>query len=148
MQPREKLLQCLNDAVNQVVDLYQGMPDPNVLIYELWSAGDVLAHLTFWHESFARNVDDLAHHRKPKPLKGRLIDLNQCGVDAMRPETLTSVLERFQSAHRVIQENILNRELTSIPYKKGSRDYNPEEHLSIVEAHIRQHMQDAIKLVG
>lgn len=142
MQTREILLHCLNDTVNQMVDLYRGLPDPNVLVNEAWSAKDILAHLTFWHESFAQNVDDLTHHRKPKPLKGRFIDLNQGGVDAMRPETLETVLERFLSAHRNIQENILSPELIFIPYKKGSRDYTPEEHLSIVEAHIRQHMRD------
>lgn len=148
MNPRETLLQCLNDTVNQMTAFYRGMPDPELLVNEAWTAKDVLTHLTFWHESLARNVDDLVHHRKPKPLKGRYIDLNQGGVDAMRPETLTSVLERFQSAHQVIQEHILNPELISIPYKKGSRDYTPEEHLSIVNDHIQSHMRGVRKVVG
>ena len=112
------------------------------MVYELWSASDVLAHLTFWHESFARNVADLVNGRKPAPLKGRFIDLNQGGVDAMRTETLEAVIGRFRTAQRTIQENILNTGLVLIPYKKGSRDYTPEGHLSIVDDHINHHLRD------
>jgi len=46
----------------------------------------------------------------------------------------------LEVAHRVIRENILNPKLTLIPYKKGSRDYTPEEHLDIVNEHIKEHM--------
>ena len=37
---------------------------------------------------------------------------------------------------------ILNPRLTLIPYKKGSRDYSPEEHLEIVIGHIQLHLKD------
>ena len=62
-------------------------------------------------------------------LKGRLIDLNQGGVDEMRTETLEMVIDRFVRSHQVIQDNILNPGLIMIPYRRGSRDYTPEEHL-------------------
>jgi hypothetical protein len=78
-------------------------------------------------------------------LKGRFIDLNQSGVDTMRPETLVTVMGRFQSAHLIILKNILNPALVSIPYKRGSRDYTPEEHLDIVAAHINKHLCDVRK---
>jgi len=145
MASRETLLQRLNETVAQLLGVYQTLPDPDALVYELWSAKDVLAHLTFWHESFARNLADLVNGRKPTPLKGRFIDFNQGGVDALRPETLPAVLGRFQSAHQIVQENILNPTLTLIPYKKGSREYSPEEHLDIVNAHINEHLRDVRK---
>jgi hypothetical protein len=148
MESRETLLQRLNETVAQLLGVYQNLPDPDAMVYELWSARDVLAHLTFWHESFARNVDDLVNGRKPMPLKGRFINLNQGGVDAMRRETLEAVLQRFQAAHRMILENILNPALVRIPYKKGSREYTPEEHLDIVYEHIREHLRDVNKALA
>jgi len=144
MDRREMLLQMLNETVTRALGFYRNIPDPDVMIYELWSARDIIAHLTFWHESFAHNVEDLVNNRKPIPLKGRFVDLNQAGVDAMRTETLETILERFRSAQQTIREHILDPTLMLIPYKKGSRDYTPEEHLEIVDAHINQHMQDVV----
>jgi hypothetical protein len=147
MESREKFLQTLNETIEQLLAFYHNIPDPNINVYELWSAKDVLAHLTFWHENFARNVNDLVNGRNPKVLKGRFIDLNQSGVDTIRPETLVTVMGRFQSAHLIILKNILNPALVSIPYKRGSRDYTPEEHLDIVAAHINKHLCDVKKSV-
>lgn len=145
MESREVCLHRLNETVEKVSVFYRTIRDPGVMVYELWSARDVQAHLTFWHESFARNVDDLANGRKPVPLKGRFIELNQSGVDALRSETLETVLDRFLSAHRTIQKNILHPGLTLIPYKRGSRSYTPEEHLEIVNAHINEHWNDVLR---
>jgi hypothetical protein len=141
METREALLQQLNETIAQLRAFYQTMTDPDRMVSEEWTAKDVLAHLTFWHESFARNVNDLVHGVKPTPLKGKFIDLNQRGVDEMRPLTLEQVLERFSAAHGIIQANILNPRLTLIPYKKGSRDYSPEEHLEIVIGHLQMHLK-------
>jgi hypothetical protein len=147
MKSRAGLLQDLNQTVTRLLDTYHALPDPNVEVYEFWSAGDVLAHLTFWHESFARNVDDLVNGRKPTPLKGRLSDLNQEGVERMGHLPLQEVILRFMTAQRVIHDNILNPKLGSIAYRKGSRDYTPEEHLEIVTGHINCHLKDVRKAV-
>jgi hypothetical protein len=104
-----------------------------------------LAHLTFWHESFARNLDDLVRSRKPSPLNGRFIDLNQGGVDAMAHLTLIQALERFEAAHLIIRANILDPALSLIPYKKVSREYTPEEPLDLVNEHINEHLRDVRK---
>ena len=148
METRQTLLEQLNATVVQLCVFYQTLPDPNAQIYELWSAKDVLAHLTFWHESFARNVEALAHGRQPNPLKGRLRDLNQRGVDEMAHLSLAEVLERFDAAHAILQANILNPVLTLIPYRKGSREYTAEEHLEIVTDHINHHLRDVRKVLN
>jgi hypothetical protein len=145
MPDRDVLLQRLRETAAQLIAFFQNPSAADTRVNELWTAQDVLAHLTFWHESFARNVSDLTHGKKPAPLKGRLMDLNQGGVDGMRAESLEAVLGRFQKAQQIIEENILDPRLALIPYRKGSRDYTPEEHLEIVEAHIRQHFSDARK---
>lgn len=148
METREFYLARLDETVEYLRCVYCDLPDPSLMVYELWTAKDVLAHLTFWHESFARNVDDLVSGRKPTPLKGRFIDLNQGGVDAMKSLTLAQVLDRFETAHAIIRGNILNPMLALIPYKKGSRDYTPEEHTEIVHEHIRMHLGDVNKALA
>lgn len=142
METRQALLERLNETAAQLRQTYQTLPNPEAMVYELWTAKDVLAHLTFWHESFARNVEALVSGRPPQPLKGRFSDLNQAGVEALRPLTLPQVLERFETAHALIQANILKPVLTLIPYKKGSREYTPEEHLDLVAAHITEHLRE------
>lgn len=141
METKEALLNRLAEAVAQLSDVCRNVPNPEAAVYEDWSVKDILGHLAFWHESFARNVADLAHDRRPTPLKGKLSDLNQQGVDEMRQCTLEEVIRRLEAAQRSIQANILNPKLSLIPYRKGSRDYTAEEHLDIVTKHIQQHLK-------
>ena len=141
MDTREVLLDRLNVTVGQLLVVARSISKPDRSVSDEWTVKDVLGHVTFWHESFARNVADLAHGRTPTPLKGKLGDLNQRGVEESRACTLTEVIARFEAAHEVIQANILNPALTLIPYRIGSRDYSPEEHLDIVTKHLEQHVK-------
>ena len=148
MESRENLFKQLDETVSRLLHIYRNLANPEIMVYEVWTAKDVLSHITFWHESFARNVSDLVHGIKPTPLKGRFIDLNQGGVDEMRQHSLDAVMARLEAAHKVIQENIRDPRLALIPYKKGSRDYTPEEHLEIVNEHIQSHLKDTICAIG
>jgi hypothetical protein len=141
METKEALLDRLNETVTQLIDVCRTTARPEAPVYEGWSVKDVLGHLTFWHESFARNAADLVHDRKPAPLKGKLRDLNQQSVDVMRLCTLAEVIDRLETAQHIIQTNILNPKLNLIPYRKGSRDFTPEEHLELVTKHIQHHLK-------
>jgi hypothetical protein len=141
METKAVLLDELDKAVRQLIVICRQLPDLDAAVYEGWTAKDILGHVTFWHESFARNVADLVHDRKPTPLKGKLSDLNQQGVEAMRSCSLEEVIGRLETAQCIIRANILNPKLILIPYRKGSRDYTPEEHLGIVVDHIRAHVK-------
>ena len=120
MGKREILLEHLNETAAQMIAIYQNMADADWMVYDDWTARDVLAHLTFWHESFARNLSDLVGGIKPTPLKGRLSDLNREGVESMRHLSLQEIMLRFLSAQQAIRDNILDPALTLIPYRKGS----------------------------
>lgn len=148
MDSRETKLDQLNATVSRLLEVYRALPDTRLPVYEHWSATDVLAHLTFWHESFARNVDDLAHGRRPNPLRGRLGDLNLAGVEAMRDLSRDQLIARFEAAHAAIRDNILTPSLTSLPYRQGSRKYTPEEHLQVVNDHISAHLSDVCKVLA
>ena len=145
MDTREILLRQLNETISQLFDVYQNMANPDIYVYEEWTAKDILGHIVFWHESFARNVSDIVNDIKPTPLKGKYNDLNQRCFDEMRTKTIDDITKRLEAAHRVIQENILNPKLVLIPYKKGSRDYTPVEHLDIVNEHIKEHLNSIRK---
>ena len=56
---RQILLQRLEETAALLEHVFQSLPDTQVAVYDDWTARDVLAHLTFWHESFARNLTDL-----------------------------------------------------------------------------------------
>lgn len=147
MQKRELLLEQLNETIVQLFDVYKHMANPEMTVYEEWTAKDILGHIVFWHESFARNVRDIVNDIKPTPLKGKYSELNQRCFDEMRPKTAGEIIQRLEAAHRVIRENILNPKLGLIPYKKGSRDYTPDEHLEIVNEHINEHLSDIRKAI-
>ena len=140
METREILLTQLNETILQLFDVYKNMANPEFAVYEEWTAKDILGHIVFWHESFARNVRDIVNDIKPTPLKGKYSNLNQRCFDEMRTKTVEDITKRLEAAHRVIRENILNPKLVLIPYKKGSRDYTPDEHLDIVNEHIKEHL--------
>jgi hypothetical protein len=145
MKTREELLKQLNETISELFGVYGNMVNPRIAVNEDWTAKDILGHITFWHESFARNVSDLVNGIKPTLLKGKYSDLNQRCLDEMRPQAVEEIIKRLEAAHSVIQENILNAKLILIPYKKGSRDYTPEEHLDIVNKHIQEHLREIKK---
>jgi hypothetical protein len=141
MATREELRERLSQIVEEMIAACRQLPDLNLAVYEDWSAKDILGHVTFWHESFARNVADLVHERKPTPLEGKLSDLNQYGVAELRPCSVADVIRRLEAAQGIIHANILNPKLILIPYRKGSRAYTPEEHLNLVADHIGEHVK-------
>ncbi|HSO27073.1 MAG TPA: maleylpyruvate isomerase N-terminal domain-containing protein [Anaerolineales bacterium] len=146
MKKRTTLLAQMDESIAQLLDAYKNLENPDRIIYEGWTAKDVLGHLTFWHESFARNVSDLVNDKKPTPLKGTYSALNQQCFAEMRPLTVAAITKRLEDAHQRIQKNILNPDLVMIPYRKGSRDYSPEEHLDIVNQHIQEHLKEIKKI--
>ena len=147
METRESLLEDLNETVSQLLDVCQEIGDPNSLVYEGWTVKDILSHLTFWHESFARNTSDLVKGLKPKPLRGKYSLLNERCFAEFQPLVMEEIISRFKRAHAVIQNNILNIKLNLIPYKVGSRGYPPGEHLKIVNDHIKGHTNDIKKVL-
>ena len=148
MPARPDPLNQLDKTIARLLAVYQGMKHPEMVVIGEWTAKDLLGHIVFWHESFARNVYDIASNIKPTPLKGRLTDLNQQSVVEMRPYSTKTLLLRLESAHQVIQHNIRHPGLELIPYRQGSRPYTPEEHLEIVDRHLSGHLDDIEKALS
>lgn len=139
-------LSQLTHELNRLVDFFEKGRDYERMVYPLWNAKDILGHLTFWHESFARNLSDVANGIQPHPLKGKLSEVNESSVETTKLVPIKSLIERLSVAQRIIEQYIFMSSITQIPYKKGARDYSPEEHLEIVSHHIRKHMNDLDKV--
>jgi hypothetical protein len=138
---REALLLQLDEAVELLISAVTRTEHPESLRVDDWSAKDTLGHIAFWHESFARNVSALASGREPVVLEGTYPRLNQQGVEASRGMTVGTIAGRIRRAQATIHRCIINLAPdTAIPYRKGSRDYTPDEHLVMVRGHIIAHM--------
>ena len=74
-----------------------------------------------------------------RPLRGRLADLNERGVEEARTVPLDTIVNRLRAAHATIGASILSPTLGLIPYRVGSRPYTPTEHLEVVRDHITAH---------
>lgn len=138
----------LRSEVETFANLFEHGLDYNMMIYEFWNAKDILGHITFWHESFARNISDLGKGIKPSPLKGSLSEVNKQSVETTRKESIEKLIKRLEDAQDTIEEFIYIDRINLIPYKKGSRDYSRSEHLEVVSNHIHKHLKDISKKYG
>ena len=135
------LLTQVDEAVERIIQAVQETTDPESLRVDDWSVQDTLGHIAFWHESFARNVNALVEGREPDVLEGSYPDLNRMGVERSRKMNVGRIAGRIRRAQGVIRRCVLALPAgTQIPYRKGSRDYTPDEHLKIVRDHIIAHL--------
>lgn len=55
-------------------------------MYDGWSVKKTMAHIMVWHESFSRNVRDLAEGVAPSPLRGTYREINErCFRESRKP---------------------------------------------------------------
>jgi hypothetical protein len=135
-----ELLGRLSRTVDRLVDFYRSVGDVSVMVNSRWTARDALVHVVFWHESFARNVSDLARGVRPVPHKGTYAELGRRAADEAEGCSIEDLVTRLTCAQSVIETTILDLGVTSIPYKAGSRPYTPAEHLSVVNDHVGDHL--------
>ena len=135
----------LKESVQALTAFFKKDLDFQQMVYELWNAKDILGHLVFWHESFARNIRDLGEGVKPNPLKGKLSEVNQQSVETTASVSIATLIIRLQTAQRTIEQHIFNESIDLIPYKRGSRSYSRQEHLEVVSGHINKHLRDLHK---
>lgn len=131
----------LDAVIEQLVRVFRALPSPDGAVDDHWTARDVIGYLVFWHESFARNVDDLANGRVPTPLRGRMADLNDGGVAEMRVLPVEEVVRRLLAARATVRAGIFTPRLGVIPYRIGSRPYTHDEHLEVVRDHVVAHLR-------
>ena len=135
------LVAALEDAVQEIIGAVAACEHPELVRVDDWTVKDTLGHIAFWHESFARNVAAMTEGRAPDVLAGSYPDLNQRGIEMSRGQSAAEISERILTAQRLIRRRILKLPADAkIPYRIGSRDYAPDEHLAMVRGHILAHL--------
>jgi len=137
---RRALLAQLDEVVKGIIGAVEESANPETLPVDNWTAKDTLGHIAFWHESFARNAKALVDGRQPKVLSGKYPDLNRQGVEHSRSMSVGQIAGRIKRAQAVIRRCLIRMPANvMIPYRQGSRDYSPDEHIAIVRDHIVAH---------
>ncbi len=129
-------------TVGEFLAFFEGRQDLGAVIYQEWTAKDVLGHVASWHLSFARNLLDAVNGVKPSPFKGTLSEVNERGVREMSVYSPEQLCRMIAEAQATISAHIEDPKVTEIAYKKGSRKYSPIEHLEVVRRHIDGHLAD------
>jgi len=135
----------LNLVIQEFIKFYKTETDFSILVNTSWSAKDILGHVTFWHQSFARNISSLGKQEKPNVLKGKLSEVNDLSVQSTEKLDITQLICNLRNSQKEIEKHIFNEDIKLIPYKKGSRDYSRAEHLEIVYNHIKKHLKEVRK---
>lgn len=141
-QIKIQLLAELEKTVQDITESYRGFSNYTFQIDSERTAKDILEHIVFWHESFARNTYDVSHGIKPKPLRGSYAKLSEQCTMELKDVHAKKLIERLVKAQETIRENIVHPAITTIPYRVGSRDYTPEEHLDVVNQHFLGHLKE------
>jgi len=141
-------VEILRSELKNLISFFEQGLDYDKMVYEFWNAKDILGHITFWHESFARNISDLGQGIKPNPLKGKLSDVNKQSVESTKNSSIEELSKRLIDAQKTIEEYIYLDRINLIPYKKGLRDYSRSEHIEVVANHIHKHLKDIAKKYG
>jgi hypothetical protein len=132
-------------TVADFLAFFEGREDLTTVIYDEWTAKDVLGHIASWHASFARNLMDAVNGMKPSPFKGSLTAVNERGVREMAAYSAPELCRMIAEEQALISAHIEDPQVAEIAYRKGSRNYAPIEDLEIVRRHIDGHLADLRK---
>ena len=135
----------LDASIERLCAFFEESRDFSIPVNTLWSAKDVLGHLVFWHESFAKNITAVATGLKPDLLKGNLPEINAQSVATTKRVSIPTLCARMRKAQMEIKKHILNPAIEHIPYRQRSRKYGRLEHVKMVENHIGRHLKSLRK---
>src|SRR5271157_2169129 len=92
----------LDEAIDSFVNFTRSLPADALegSKSDRWGPREVLIHLVFWHEQYARIGEDVAAKRQPVMLKGTFKELNRASVARNIHVPVGILIERWQSAHQ------------------------------------------------
>ena len=114
----DKRLERLKNELYDLIVFFEQGHDYTLMVYEWWNAKDILGHITFWHESFARNIADIGRGVTSQSLKGKLSEVNKTSVETTRNIPIGNLILRLKDAQNIIEQNVFNENIGLIPYKK------------------------------
>ncbi len=136
----------LKGEVEAFCTLIEHLPE-RALREQAWGPREVLAHLVYWHEQYAAQLQARLAGR-PYPLPhGRFRELNDYAVEDARRQSIAAQLARFRAANRRWSSLIADPRAqgASIQIKQDSKIWPAGELLPRVAAHIRKHRLELTK---
>ncbi len=130
----------LKTEVEAFCTLVEHLPE-HALREQEWGPREVLAHLVFWHEQYASQLQArLAGRPYPLP-QGRFRELNDWAIEAARLRSIAAQLARFRAANRKWSTLAADPRAqgAGIQIKQDSKVWPVGELLPRVVAHIRKH---------
>lgn len=127
--------------------LYQSI-DTSLLsqpVYPRWTVVNVLAHLVWWHESFASIVAGTVNGTGVSVPRGTLSAVNDQSVEELHGQSARKLRRRLRSAQQILLDHSALDRTTALPYRRGSRHYTFEERIAISIREMNQHRWDVLK---
>jgi len=140
MNPSPENLARLAATVESFCQMIGQLP-ARALLEKPWGPRQVLCHLVFWHETYARQIEArLAGHGWLLP-EGTFIELNAQAVASLAAVGVPTLLARFRAANTRLGRLALEPKAANVQVqlKQGSKSWPLDEFLVMVEAHIRRH---------
>ena len=112
-----------------------------------WGAHEVLSHIVFWHETYARILEAMAEGRQPAVLVGVFPEFNRIAVERFRTVPDAVLVARLRKANAIVVAA-----LGSVPpharikIKSGANPRGPVQFADRVEAHLRGHLDELRRL--
>lgn len=137
-QNMAQILAVERAALHNFVSLYTNTAHLNHQVYPLWRVQDLLSHMVFWQEAFARNVKAMALDQPLQPLRGSMKELNEESV--LGDGSIDELLERLYRAQQDIEKYTVKLPLDAqIPYRKNAQKYTPIRHVAVAAEHFTYH---------
>ena len=143
---RAETIARLDATVDEVSRVLPALPPPAVP-HGGWGAHEVLSHIVFWHETYARILETMAEGRRPAVLVGVFPEFNRIAVERFRTVRDAVLVARLRRANAIVVAA-----LGSLPpharirIKSGTNARGPVEFADRVDAHLRGHLDELRRL--
>ena len=127
----------LTNSIDRFKEEYK-LHYPSDRMSDIWSVKDILCHITYWHQYYARNLSAQASGRSYVFPHIPFYELNQRGVEKLRSHSDENLFAMLTKANNKLKKVILCGKVKQITYRVGTV-YTFDRFLFIVNRHIRSH---------
>lgn len=111
----------------------------NNVAADKWTVKDVLCHIVFWHQYYAKQYASLAAGKKPFIFTSKGGSTrNQEGVNSLNDHSKKDLIRFLNKANESLYRSIVIRQIPGMDYTDRNH-YKTKDFLEIVIGHIRRH---------
>jgi hypothetical protein len=139
---RAQTVARLGESVEAFACALESMPETALTRAE-WGPREILCHIVFWHETYARIAHAINTGQDPMPLVGTFPEFNRRSVIELGGVPITVLVARLRRAQRRFAVELLAMNSRSrMTIKIGARGRGPLEFALKTDAHIRGHLDE------